>query len=109
MTSSEKLSAQIDDLWQKHLPLMRSRIETIQSALDALRKNRLGEDLRDKAKESAHKLAGSLGTFGLRHASDDASEIERLLTHPVPTNDNAIRVLDRHVTRLNDAIDSRRP
>ena len=79
MTSADKLSKQIDDLWQKHLPLMRSRIETIQRAVDAIRNNRLTQDARTDAARDAHKLAGSLGTFGLRSASDAATELERLL------------------------------
>ena len=79
MTSADKLGKQIDDLWQKHLPLMRSRIETIQRAVDAIRNNRLTQDGRTDAARDAHKLAGSLGTFGLRSGSDAATELERLL------------------------------
>ena len=80
MTSADKLQKQIDDLWQKHLPLTRSRIETVELAFDALRNNRLTEDLRVEAAREAHKLAGALGTFGLHRGADAATEIEKLLS-----------------------------
>src|SRR5215813_5790670 len=79
MTSPEDFAKKLDELWRKHLPLMRSRIETIHSALEAVRDNRLTPNLRAEAAQEAHKLAGSLGTFG--HAgSDAAAEIQRLLS-----------------------------
>jgi len=107
MTSPEKLSQKINDLWQKHLPLMQSRIETIRRAVDAARNNRLTQDLRAEAVQSAHKLAGALGTFSLECASDDALEIERLLTNQFPAEDDAGAILDELLERVNQAINGR--
>jgi HPt (histidine-containing phosphotransfer) domain-containing protein len=106
MTSADKLGKQIDDLWQKHLPLMRSRIETIRLAVDATHNNRLTQDTRIAAKDAAHKLAGSLGTFGLEYASVDALEIERLLTDDAWIGENPT-LLDQHLARIKQAIYNR--
>lgn len=105
MTSADKLSEQLQNLWQKHLPLMQSRVATIRVAIDALRQNRPTQEIRE-AKEAAHKLAGSLGTFGLENASRNALEIERLLTNNVGDRDNGA-LLDHHLTQIKQAIDSR--
>ena len=106
MTSADKLSEQLQNLWQKHLPLMQSRVATIRVAIDALRQNRLTQEIRATAKEAAHKLAGSLGTFGLESASRDALEIERLLTNNVGDRGNGA-LLDQYLTQIKHAIDSR--
>jgi HPt (histidine-containing phosphotransfer) domain-containing protein len=104
MTSPEQLNKEINDLWQKHLPLMRSRIETIQLAVDALRKSRLTQDLRAEAAREAHNLAGSLGTFGLEHGSEAATEIEKLLSEgssdSVPA-EKLSRYLDKVKSQVN--------
>jgi len=80
MTTADKLNRQLDDLWAKFLPQVQSRIETIQLAIDAIQQNRLNHEIQVAAKEAAHKLAGSLGTFGLHSGSDAAAEIQELLS-----------------------------
>lgn len=104
MKTTDKLSGEIDDLWHKHLPVVRSRIETIQLAVEAIRSNRLTPDLRADAKQSAHNLAGSLGTFGLERGSEAASEIEKLLSKGssdfVPAEELS-RYLDKVKSQVN--------
>lgn len=105
MKPTDKLIEEIDNLWHKYLPVMRSRIEAIQLAVDAIRGNRLTPDLCAEAKQSAHNLAGSLGTFGLERASSDALEIERRLAEPMGAN--GIVAIDERLTRLKQAIETR--
>ena len=107
MTSPDKLTHALDDLWNKHLPLVQSRIETIRNAIEALRTNHLGEDLRAEAARNAHHLAGSLGTFGLQSGSDAAAEIERMLAHPSAIQRNQSVLLDTHMDQLKQAVDNR--
>ena len=109
MTSREQLNKEINDLWQKHLPLMRSRIETIQLAVDALRKSRLTQDLRAEAAREAHNLAGSLGTFGLQSGSDAAAEIEGLLSSRDALSDVELDRIKQLLERLSDDADRRLP
>lgn len=56
-----------------------SRIAVLKLAADALRKGTLEAQLRQKAEQEAHKLAGSLGSFGFPKGSLLANEIEDLL------------------------------
>ncbi|MBD2534219.1 response regulator [Nostoc flagelliforme FACHB-838] len=55
-----------------------SRIAELKLAADALRKGTLDAQLRQKAEQEAHKLAGSLGSFGFPKGSLLANEIEDL-------------------------------
>ncbi|MHC0067725.1 response regulator [Nostoc sp. UIC 10890] len=55
-----------------------SRIAVLKLAADALRKGKLDAQLRQKAEQEAHKLAGSLGSFGFPEGSLLANEIEDL-------------------------------
>lgn len=50
----------------------------LEQAAVALLEGALGEALREQAEREAHKLAGSLGTFGFAHGSRLAGEMERL-------------------------------
>ncbi|MCC5611786.1 response regulator [Nostoc sp. CHAB 5834] len=55
-----------------------SRIAVLKLAADALRKGKLDAQVRQKAEQEAHKLAGSLGSFGFPEGSLLANEIEDL-------------------------------
>ncbi|WP_193197189.1 response regulator [Nostoc sp. MG11] len=55
-----------------------SRIAVLKLAADAFRKGTLDAQLRQNAEQEAHKLAGSLGSFGFPKGSLLANEIEDL-------------------------------
>jgi DNA-binding response OmpR family regulator len=55
-----------------------SRIAVLKLAADTLRKGTFDAQLRQKAEQEAHKLAGSLGSFGFPKGSLLANEIEDL-------------------------------
>ncbi|NDJ20503.1 response regulator [Nostoc sp. B(2019)] len=55
-----------------------SRIALLKLAADTLRKGTLDAQLRQNAEQEAHKLAGSLGSFGFPKGSLLANEIEDL-------------------------------
>lgn len=82
MTSSEEIAKKLDALWQMYLPTMVSRLATIQTAIESLETGRLDRELKRNAAEEAHRLAGSLGTFGLAASSGMSSQIEHLLSQP---------------------------
>ena len=106
MNSGETLKQQVEELWQKHLPLMLSRLDVLARAIDGLSRGVIHGDLKMQAAAEAHKLAGSLGTFGLEAASDSALCIERLLaTHSTPTNEAA--GLAEHLRIVRESIHSR--
>jgi DNA-binding response OmpR family regulator len=53
--------------------------EVLERAANALKGDRLTSELQQQAKHEAHKLAGSLGIFGLKEGSHLARELENLL------------------------------
>jgi chemotaxis protein histidine kinase CheA len=77
--SSEAVRGKLDELWNKYHHTLQSRIETIATAVNDLQDGSLSEELRHKAVQAAHNLAGSLGTFGLEEGSHSAHKIEAAL------------------------------
>jgi HPt (histidine-containing phosphotransfer) domain-containing protein len=77
-TASE-LSEAMNRLWEKFLPQMHERVVTLQNAAAQLaRGTALNIEEQNKAGADAHKLAGVLGTFGLKKGTDLAREAEAL-------------------------------
>ena len=69
-------------LWERSLPIVRERLDTLDTAAVAATTNTLTDDLRAHAIIEAHKLAGSLGMFGYSKGTELAREIETLLEAP---------------------------
>jgi diguanylate cyclase (GGDEF)-like protein len=55
------------------------RVETLEETVAAMLEGKLDESLRARAERDAHKLAGSLGMFGLPRGSELARELEQAL------------------------------
>jgi chemotaxis protein histidine kinase CheA len=71
-----ELSATVRDLWEQARPSILDRVDAIDDAIAAVMAGALGDEQRDHARREAHKLAGSLGTFGLRDATGHAAALE---------------------------------
>ena len=103
MTTPEQLNEGLRQVWLKYLPATRSRIEILERALEASESGSLSRELILDAAEAAHKLAGSLGTFGLHSSSAIASQIElafesgRLADLRAPALRDSFRNLKRKV------------
>jgi HPt (histidine-containing phosphotransfer) domain-containing protein len=80
--------AQIRDglarLWKRSKPNVVKRVKAVSSTIDAMRDGVASPDAIHEAREQAHKLAGSLGTFGLPDASKLAKAIEIELERELP-------------------------
>ena len=73
------LADAMNRLWAKFLPQMEERVATLQDAAARLASgNTLTEDEQHQAAADAHKLAGVLGTFGLKDGTELAREAEVL-------------------------------
>ena len=72
------LAEAMNRLWVKYLPQMEERVATLQYAAERLARGTLTEDEQQQAGADAHKLAGVLGTFGLREGTELAREAEGL-------------------------------
>jgi diguanylate cyclase (GGDEF)-like protein len=82
-SSGENLGDRMNRLWATAQPKILARTESlVQAAQPSLV---WGSDLHQKALYEAHKLAGSLGTFGCAAGSELALQIETLLqSEPAP-------------------------
>ena len=107
MSTADELQKKLNDVWQKVLPLMLTRLEAIQRAQRELQAGKLTDDLRLDAAQQAHKLAGSLGVFGMQEASELAAKIEQLLSSEEILNEESSAQLTDCVERLKSKIESR--
>jgi putative two-component system response regulator len=71
------LSTGMRAIFQNNKDDFQQRVQTLEEAVAAILAGSLDEDLRASAERDAHKLAGSLGTFGLPRGSELAGELER--------------------------------
>lgn len=77
-----EISALLAELWQRHLPSTRERLDVLERAAHAASVNGLDEPERAEAQAVAHKLSGNLGMFGYPQAGSLAGEIEEILKAP---------------------------
>lgn len=74
--------AAVQAVLEEHRGVLGQRMATVEEAVTAMVSSGLDEDLRARAERDAHKLAGSLGMFGLPRGSELAAELERSLGVP---------------------------
>jgi len=71
------IAAALDRLWERFLPEIRTRVAILEAAAQALENGELVTAQREEASSAAHKLAGTLGTFGLARGTAVARELEQ--------------------------------
>jgi hypothetical protein len=84
MSSSElsrsSLAAPLALLWHKHAATIRERVATLVHAGEVLfGSGAISGSDRGLAESAAHKLSGTLGTFGSPRGSEIAAQIESIL------------------------------
>jgi HPt (histidine-containing phosphotransfer) domain-containing protein len=77
-SNEQKLQAMLAALWDRSKHTVAERAALLQVAVDLWMEDRLDEPTRLSAVDSAHKLAGVLGTFGLPRGTDLARKAEVL-------------------------------
>ncbi|MDY6938771.1 MAG: response regulator [Cyanobacteriota bacterium] len=76
-SSKEKqTAAAVSEAWEQFKEPILERVTILEEALASLQQDTLDENYRHNAQQQAHKLAGSLGMFGLPEGSRLAREIE---------------------------------
>jgi HPt (histidine-containing phosphotransfer) domain-containing protein len=70
------LSDALNRLWVRFLPDIEGRVSILEAAVKTQADGPLSEEHRGAAQAAAHKLAGTLGTFGLHRGTDLARQIE---------------------------------
>jgi HPt (histidine-containing phosphotransfer) domain-containing protein len=91
--AQRKLDAKLKTIWQENKNVLAQRIAIVRKACPSAEAGSLTLAERDEAKAAAHKLAGSLGMFGLLDASAYASEIELRLEQMAIGEVIAVRAL----------------
>jgi diguanylate cyclase (GGDEF)-like protein len=66
----------IAKIWASCKPQILNKIDLLERATDLLAQNAFDSSIRLSAQQEAHKLIGSLGTFGVEQGSDLARQIE---------------------------------
>ena len=94
--------AMVVEVWQRVRPSAAQKVAVVASASSRLATGDLDEVLRADAWQQAHRLAGSLGSFGWADASVAAATAERILEAPTPAD--ADELADA-VARMERAVD----
>lgn len=92
-------------VWERFKGRISEQVEVLEQALAALLKQTLDLELRLKAEQEAHTLAGSLGTFGFTQGSRLARQIEHLLGAGKSQGKIEVRELRRLVETLRGEIE----
>lgn len=75
--------ASVQNVLERYRDTFIEQVGTLEEVLQALQSHSLHSSLQEKAQQEAHKLAGSLGTFGYPKGSELARKAERLLKEPL--------------------------
>ncbi len=75
--TQEQVLAAVAQVWEQGKERIIGRVDTLEQAIIALLEGSLDQDLRRTAEREAHKLAGSLTTFGFPEGSRLARELEQ--------------------------------
>jgi DNA-binding response OmpR family regulator len=75
----EVLNVSVLEIWQRTKGLSLERINSLEQVVRILKAGVLDANLQQQAAQNAHKLAGSLGTFGFETGSQIARKVETLL------------------------------
>lgn len=105
--ASDAFAQAMNRLWAKHLPQMQERVATLERAAEKLASGTLTEIEQHQAGAEAHKLAGVLGTFGLKEGTELAREAEGLYETSLDGNSRAASRLAEIAARLQAMIANR--
>lgn len=104
-SQEEKMQSMISALWERSRHTVAERAQLLQNAGELWHNDRLDAATKLRAVDSAHKLAGVLGTFGLPRGTDLAREAEGLFgqsTTPGRAEIERLQLLLAELARLID-------
>jgi HPt (histidine-containing phosphotransfer) domain-containing protein len=104
-TQEQKLQSMLSALWDRSRHTVLERTTLLQAAAALLNDDRLDEATRQSAVDSAHKLAGVLGTFGLPQGTELAREAEIFFGRSTPPDKQEIEQLQVMLAELARLVD----
>lgn len=84
MSADDAIKSAMSAVWERSRDVVLSRVVVLEGAVTALLAGNLPPESRRQAEREAHKLAGTVGTFGFWAASKLAREAEDLLAGSEP-------------------------
>jgi diguanylate cyclase (GGDEF)-like protein len=97
---AQQTLAAVAAMWERFRERIFARVAVVEQATMALLQGTLDDALRDQARHEAHRLAGSVGTFGFPEASRLAREIEQVFAAAEPPGEAQARQLSEWVGAL---------
>jgi diguanylate cyclase (GGDEF)-like protein len=96
---AQQVRVALAEIWERSKETILGRVAVLEQATTALLEGALEDALRQHAEHEAHKLTGSLGTFGFAQGSRLAREMEHLLQAEAPLGQTeALRLSELVVT-----------
>ena len=101
-----KVKAVVEKLWLKFKQGLGTKIGLFEQVISQLSGGSLDEELRSSAQAEAHRLIGSLGTFGLPQGSEVVRQIDKLLRLE-SLGQNEVQQLQELVDKLKQVVESK--
>lgn len=76
--TAAKTDALIAELWQRHLPTLKERLDILDQIAASAASGTLSEADREQGASISHKFAGSLGMYGYQRGTEIAMQIEQI-------------------------------
>ncbi|MBD2361669.1 response regulator [Anabaena minutissima FACHB-250] len=108
-SQSDSTLTGIAGIWQKFYGRVDEQVRVLEQATTALIQDALNSELRLQARQEAHTLAGSLGTFGLPEGSKLARKIEQVLKLDTTSTPTEISKLQKWVKLLRQEVAAQKP
>jgi HPt (histidine-containing phosphotransfer) domain-containing protein len=105
----QEMRARVAKLWERAKPNALDQLSQIEIAIQALFTTVLDEPTQKIAERQAHKLAGSLGTYGLPQGSELAKQIETILESDLSVVREQMHYLVRLASELHLLIERTTP
>jgi chemotaxis protein histidine kinase CheA len=104
--ASPSLVEGLAEVWQRTRPLLMERVEAIERAVAELSGTPMKRSRVEVGCAEAHKLAGTLGTFGLDRGTELARELEQSLDQPRPREADHLESIAAELRLLVEGIGS---
>ncbi|MCF4965973.1 response regulator [Nostoc sp. CMAA1605] len=105
----ESTQTAIAGIWEKFYGRVDEQVKVLEAAASGVKQGSFSTELQLQAKQEAHTLAGSLGTFGIPEGSKLAKKIEQLLKSEPTWTPTEIGKLQKWVKLLRQEVAARKP
>jgi hypothetical protein len=99
--AAAETEALIAELWQRHLPTLRERLDILDRIAATAAVAPLSKEDREEGIAISHKFAGSLGMYGYNRGTEVAMQLEQIFRALPPPQPDLITPL---TTELREAI-----